>query len=378
MKKKIGIMIALMLITLGTVSGASIDEVRNELPVYWQTNWANPILAGFNETLDLISVSHNEDGTTKNNSITAVMLDLTDITNSDFTNDADFATNTNVKSVYYNKTEMDTALANIGNWDTAFGWGDHSGLYDIVGSATIAETNANTYADANDADTQLSETEVDSYVSNNGYLTSYAETDPVFSIWDKSTGISITESQISDLSQFSGLMRDLTIDNSETIYLHSNADNYAGIKLFVNSTGAGIFRIYGQSDARMTIAIDNNPAYTETPTNNRGIISVGGNGAWGGQRSSVELQSPDQIRITAVDDVLNNGQVRIASDTTIEFFTRASAEVDSVNRLVIDNVGSDMTISNPAGSVLISGGYTGTCGAGTTLTVVGGVITGCA
>jgi len=40
------------------------------------------------------------------------------------------------------------------------------------------------------------------WVGNEGFLTSYTETDPVFSAWDKSTGISITESQISDLDHY--------------------------------------------------------------------------------------------------------------------------------------------------------------------------------
>jgi len=35
-----------------------------------------------------------------------------------------------------------------------------------------------------------------------GYFAGYSETDPVFSGWDRSTGISVTESQISDLSHF--------------------------------------------------------------------------------------------------------------------------------------------------------------------------------
>ena len=42
----------------------------------------------------------------------------------------------------------------------------------------------------------------ETYVTTRGYLTTYTETDPVFTAWDKSTGISITESQISDLQNY--------------------------------------------------------------------------------------------------------------------------------------------------------------------------------
>jgi hypothetical protein len=50
---------------------------------------------------------------------------------------------------------------NSANWDTAYSWGDHASA---------------------------------------GYLTT--ESDPLFTAWDKSTGISITESQISDLGAY--------------------------------------------------------------------------------------------------------------------------------------------------------------------------------
>ena len=43
-----------------------------------------------------------------------------------------------------------------------------------------------------------------------GYITGYTETDPIFTAWNKSTGISITKSQVSDLIEatqaLSGLM----------------------------------------------------------------------------------------------------------------------------------------------------------------------------
>jgi len=70
--------------------------------------------------------------------------------------DANTAATAFLNSEAYNITSTDTT-----NWDTAFGWGDHS----VV-----------------------------------GYLTT--ETDPVFTAWDKSTGISITESQISDFGTY--------------------------------------------------------------------------------------------------------------------------------------------------------------------------------
>jgi hypothetical protein len=45
-------------------------------------------------------------------------------------------------------------------------------------------------------------TNVSTFTNDAGYLTSYTETDPIYSAWDKSTGISITESQISDLQSY--------------------------------------------------------------------------------------------------------------------------------------------------------------------------------
>jgi hypothetical protein len=58
----------------------------------------------------------------------------------------------------------------------------HSGVYDPAGTAAGAvSTHESTY-------------------THSSFLTS--ETDPVFTAWDKSTGISITESQISDLGTY--------------------------------------------------------------------------------------------------------------------------------------------------------------------------------
>ena len=53
-------------------------------------------------------------------------------------------------------------------------------------------------------------TKISDLTNDTGYITEHIETDPVFTAWDKSTGISITKSQVSDLitatQELSGLM----------------------------------------------------------------------------------------------------------------------------------------------------------------------------
>ncbi len=209
-----------------------------------------------------------------------------------------------------------------------------------------------------DTDTQLSEIQVDAFADNNGYLTSIGTT------------LSVEE------------IKSETI--SGTVHLQQNADSSARVRFFRNTLENPMINIWGYDSTDtvqkyLTIGLFDNPAFNEAGSTLRAIISSGGNTA--GTRNALEIQSPDQVRITAVDDILNAGSVRIASDTAVEIYTRASAEVDSANRLVIDNVGDvvsgDMELSNPAGNVVIAGGYTGSCVSGTTLTVVGGIITNC-
>jgi len=80
-----------------------------------------------------------------------------------------------------------------------------------VDSTEITELGFVAGAHTVDTDTHLSETEVDNMVADNGYLTT--ENDPDFTAWDKSTGISITEEQISDLAHT--VDTDTHIDSTE-------------------------------------------------------------------------------------------------------------------------------------------------------------------
>ncbi len=137
-------------------------------------------------------------------------MNYAEVTLVDFTNDADFITEDDI---------------NHDDWDAAYAWGDHASIgylesFDetdpIFSASDVASVSSGDISDWEaayswgdhssegyikvDTNTQLDETAVDAFVANNGYLTSYTETDSIFTAWDKSTGIVITESQISDLS----------------------------------------------------------------------------------------------------------------------------------------------------------------------------------
>ena len=97
---------------------------------------------------------------------------------------------------YVNKA----AIEDSENWDDAYGWGDHS----IVGYLT-SETDP--VFIAWDKSTGIEITE--SQITDLDHFTTNDETDPVFFAWDKSTGIEIVEAQISDLAHFSRYVSDL-------------------------------------------------------------------------------------------------------------------------------------------------------------------------
>jgi len=93
---------------------------------------------------------------------------------SSFSNDVGYLTSfTESDPVFGIHVSSGILAGDITNWNTAFGWGDHSAA---------------------------------------GYLTSFTELDPIFSLWDKSTGISITEGQIADLNHFS------TADETDPVF----------------------------------------------------------------------------------------------------------------------------------------------------------------
>ena len=94
---------------------------------------------------------------------------------------------TGFDSRYYTETEVDGLLTNRDNWDTAFGWGDHS----LVGYLT---TIPSTYLESGDNISEL--------INDVGYLASFTETDPIFAA---SQAANITAQHITNLNNLSGV-----------------------------------------------------------------------------------------------------------------------------------------------------------------------------
>jgi hypothetical protein len=93
----------------------------------------------------------------------------------------------------------------ISKWNMAYSWGNHAGLYRPISYVpSWGQITSNPFQFTSSVNNQILR-----YNSTTGkwenwtpdYLTNYAETDPVFVAWDKSSGIIVTVSQISDFNE---------------------------------------------------------------------------------------------------------------------------------------------------------------------------------
>ena len=184
-------------------------------------------------------------------------------------------------------------------------------------------------------------------------------------------------------------MPDSWNSESNAVYIQPGVDSTGRVRFFQNTTGSPLLSGYGynpvtESSPWWYLGMFN---YTRVDGYMRTIL--GASGGYDDVAAKIEIQSPYQVRITGVDSIIDTANVRIAASTDIQIHPRTVAETDSIGYLIIDTVGevrgADVELStnagdlvlNPAGDVMVDGGYTGTCAAGTDIIVVGGIITGC-
>ncbi|MCP4001270.1 MAG: hypothetical protein GY727_10205, partial [Gammaproteobacteria bacterium] len=148
---------------------------------------------------------------------------------------------------------------------------------------------------------------------------SIVETDPLFSAWDRSTGISITESQISDLSHFTTANEtDPTVDLAKLQSLVTNDFHTLGgvdQTLTDPQIGAmGYIKTYAETDPVYMANWNSGFSFADiniAPMLNKGILGafggyMGGSGNWGDVPTALDWSIGNTVPLnpTSTDDMV--------------------------------------------------------------------------
>jgi len=107
-----------------------------------------------------------------------------------------------VNGNFYTNGIITTIGGKSTDWNTAYGWGNHAGLYRPVSYVPAwSEITSNPFLFSSVSSNQLlkynsTTSKWENWTPN--FLTNFIETDPSFTSWNKSSGISITSSQVID------------------------------------------------------------------------------------------------------------------------------------------------------------------------------------
>jgi len=119
-------------------------------------------------------------------------------------------------------------------WNTAYSWGNHAGLYRPISYVpSWSEISSNPFSITSAVNDQLLK-----YNSTTGkwenwtpnFLTVFTETDPTFTAWDKTSGISITASQVNDFQTSVTNNVAVLANTAKNSYPDSDKTKLAGIE----------------------------------------------------------------------------------------------------------------------------------------------------
>ncbi len=143
------------------------------------------------------------------------------------------------------------------------------------------------------------------YLSNGGKVKLPAETDPLFSNWDKSTGVAISESQITDLQHFTNA------DETDPVYAADSAYLKTGIKSWNSSLAK---QISASDTSRWAQDAD--------PTNELQILSI--------SNDTIYLSNGGKVKLPAETDPIFGASVAsgITATDTIKWNNKLDSEID--------------------------------------------------
>jgi hypothetical protein len=125
------------------------------------------------------------------------------------------------------------STTNISNWNSAFGWGNHAGLYRSIGYVPAwSDLTSTPFSFTSVQDDQILKYNSTSDKWENwtpDFSTGSTETDPVFAAWNKSSGISISSSQDSDFQEIVTNNPAVLANTAKNSYPVADAVKLAGI-----------------------------------------------------------------------------------------------------------------------------------------------------
>jgi len=154
--------------------------------------------------------------------------------------------------------------------------------------ALYSEKSGNVFSgDYNDLTNQP--TSLGIFSNDPGYLTSFTETDPVFGAWDKSTGVGITASQVSDFQT--------TVTNNASVLL--NTAKVSNVTHTGDVTGSGVLTL---ANVNSDIGTFNN-----ITINAKGLATAGSNVSY--------LTSETDPRVKAITGIVKSDGTTISAAT---------------------------------------------------------------
>lgn len=121
----------------------------------------------------------------------------------------------------------------ISKWNMAYSWGPHAGLYRPISYVpSWGQITSNPFQFTSPVNAQILRYNATSGKWENwtpDYLTSYTETDPIFVAWDKSSGIMVSVSQISDFNESVTNNPAVVANTAKISYPLADAAKLAGI-----------------------------------------------------------------------------------------------------------------------------------------------------
>lgn len=221
---------------------------------------------------------------------------------------------------------------------------NHSGIYlELETDPVWTSEKVNYYTK-----TEVGNLPVSTFSNDAGYLTSFVESDPVFTAWDKSTGISIVHIQISDWATATGSFL-TSFTETDPVFIASQAANITATDITNLANLSGI-NSGNQVGDGVTITGDGS-------VGNPFVAVSSGGGTWGSITGTLADQTDLQTALDA--KVGDTGNETIAGIKTFSSFpiSPSSAPItdyELANKKYVDDVTENVEGGNASSTYLSS------------------------